>query len=76
MPTAEWRNRDRVEYAKLETAAPAYVDDSYYYWAFCEKCKRTARLSLVKLRARLGDDFRSRTFGGACAVAVVDRATS
>jgi hypothetical protein len=46
-----------MEHAKLETAALAHVDDSYYFGAFCGKCKHTARLSLVKLRARLGDDF-------------------
>jgi hypothetical protein len=46
-----------MEFAKLETAALAHVDDSYYYGAFCGKCKHTARLSLVKLRGRLGDDF-------------------
>jgi hypothetical protein len=46
-----------MKYACLETAALAHVDDSYYYGAFCGKCKHTARLSLVKLRARLGDDF-------------------
>jgi hypothetical protein len=57
MPTAEWRYRDRMEYAELETAALAHVDDDYYYGAFCGKCKHTARLSLVKLRDRLGDDF-------------------
>jgi hypothetical protein len=46
-----------MEYARLETAALAHVDDSYYYGAYCRKCKHSARLSLVKLRARLGDDF-------------------
>ena len=46
-----------MEYAKLETASLAHVDDSYYYGAYCRNCKHTARLSLVKLRARLGDDF-------------------
>ena len=46
-----------MEYAKLETAALAHVDDSYYYGAYCRKCKHSARLSLVKLRAHLGDDF-------------------
>jgi hypothetical protein len=50
----------RVEYAKLETAALAHVDDSYYYGAYCRKCKHHARLSLVKLRAHLGDDFPLR----------------
>ena len=47
-----------VEYARLETATLAHVDDSYYYGAHCRKCKHGARLSLVKLRAALGDDFR------------------
>lgn len=46
-----------MEYAKLATAALAHVDDSYYYGAYCDKCKHSARLSLVKLRAHLGDDF-------------------
>jgi hypothetical protein len=46
-----------MEYARLETAALAHVDDSYYYGAYCGKCKHTARLSLVKLRERLGDCF-------------------
>jgi hypothetical protein len=46
-----------MEYAKLETAALAHVDDSYYYGAYCGKCRHAARLSLVKLRERLGDDF-------------------
>jgi hypothetical protein len=46
-----------MEYAKFETAALAHVDDSYYYGAYCRKCKHSARLSLVKLRAHVGDDF-------------------
>src|SRR3984885_884090 len=46
-----------MEFPKLETAALAHVDDSYYYGAYCRKCRHTARLSLVKLRAHLGDDF-------------------
>jgi hypothetical protein len=46
-----------MEYAKLETAALAHVDDSYYYGAYCRKCKHSARLSLVRLRAHLGDNF-------------------
>jgi hypothetical protein len=46
-----------MEYAKLETATLAHVDDRYYYSAYCRKCKHSARLSLVKLRASLGDDF-------------------
>jgi len=46
-----------MEYARLETAALAHVDDSYYYGAYCRKCQHSARLSLLKLRARLGDEF-------------------
>jgi hypothetical protein len=57
MFTGDRRYRERMEYAKLETAALAHVDDSYYYGAYCRKCKHSARLSLVKLRAHLGDDF-------------------
>jgi hypothetical protein len=46
-----------MEYANLETAALAHVDDSYYYGEYCRKCKHSARLFLTKLRAHLGDDF-------------------
>jgi hypothetical protein len=46
-----------MEYARYDTAALAHVDDSYYYGAYCRKCKHHSRLSLVKLRAHLGDDF-------------------
>jgi hypothetical protein len=46
-----------MEYARLETAALAHIDDSYYYRAHCRMCKHSARLSLVKLRAHLGDSF-------------------
>jgi hypothetical protein len=35
----------------------AHVDDTYYYGAYCRKCKHSARLSLTKLRAHLGDTF-------------------
>ena len=49
-----------MEDAKLETAALAHVDDSYFYGAYCRQCKHGARLSLVKLRAQLGDDFPLR----------------
>ena len=49
-----------MEYAKLETAALAHVDDSYYYAAYCRKCKHSARLSLVRLRERLGDSYPLR----------------
>ena len=46
-----------MEYARLETATLAHVDDSYYYGAYCRKCKHSARLSLSRLRAHLGDSF-------------------
>jgi hypothetical protein len=46
-----------MEYAKLKTATLARVDDSYYYGAYCRKCKHSARLSLIKLREHLGHDF-------------------
>jgi hypothetical protein len=46
-----------MEYAKVETAALAHVDDSYFYGAYCRKCKHAAQLSLVKLREHLGDTF-------------------
>ena len=49
-----------MEYAKLETATLAHVDDTYYYGAYCRACKHSARLSLVKLRSYLGDDFPLR----------------
>jgi hypothetical protein len=49
-----------MEYAKLETATLAHVDDSYYYGAYCRKCKHSARLSLTKLRVHLGDTFSVR----------------
>ena len=46
-----------MEFAKLETATLAQVDDSYYYGAYCRECNHSARLSLIKLRAHLGDKF-------------------
>jgi hypothetical protein len=49
-----------VEYAKLETACLAHVDESYYYGAYCRKCGHHARLSFIKLRAKLSDDFPVR----------------
>ena len=49
-----------MQYAKLETAALAHVDDSYFYGAYCRKCKHAARLSLENLRVRLGDTFSLR----------------
>jgi hypothetical protein len=55
--TADQRQRGAMDYPKLETAALAHVDDSHYYGAYCGKCRHSARLSLVKLRAHLEDDF-------------------
>jgi hypothetical protein len=49
-----------VEYAKLETACLAHVDETYYYGAYCRKCGHAARLCLLKLRTHLGDDFPLR----------------
>jgi hypothetical protein len=46
-----------VDYATLATAALAHLEDGYYYGAYCGKCKHAVHLSLVKLRAKLGDDF-------------------
>jgi len=46
-----------MEYAKLETASLAHVDDSYFYGAYCRKCRHAARLSLETLRKHLGDNF-------------------
>ena len=49
-----------MDYAKLETATLAHVDDSYYFGAYCRKCGHHARISLVRLRAHLGDTFAVR----------------
>jgi hypothetical protein len=46
-----------MQNAKLETATLAHVDDSYFYGAYCRKCKHAARLSLEKLRRHLGDSY-------------------
>jgi hypothetical protein len=46
-----------MEYARLETALLRDVDDSYYYAASCGSCLHASRLSLMKLRRHLGDDF-------------------
>ena|ERR1700722_7982257 len=57
MHTADSRSRGAMQYAKLDTATLAHVDDSYYYGAYCRRCKHSARLSLVKLRAHLRANF-------------------
>jgi hypothetical protein len=49
-----------MEYAKLETATLAHVDDTYFYGAYCRKCTHAARLSLEKLRQHLGDNVPLR----------------
>jgi len=46
-----------VEYAKLETATLAHVDDRYYFGVHCRSCLRSARLSLPRLRGLLGDEY-------------------
>src|ERR1700677_328788 len=54
-PQAVGRNVSAMEYASLETAALAHVDDTYYYGAYCRRCRHSARISLERLRAQLGD---------------------
>jgi ribosomal protein L37E len=49
-----------MEYAKLETACLAHVDESYYYGAYCRACGHHARLCLMTLRHRLGENFPLR----------------
>jgi hypothetical protein len=39
------------------SAKLADVDDSYYYGVSCQSCLREARISLMRLRAVLGDDY-------------------
>jgi hypothetical protein len=47
-----------VEPANFNTAKLADVDDRYYYYGVsCQSCMRSARLSLIRLRGLLGDDF-------------------
>jgi hypothetical protein len=48
---------DSSTYARLETATLKDVTDEYYYGCHCTSCLHTARLSLSRLRAHLGDDF-------------------
>ena len=47
-----------MEYATFNSATLADVDDSYYYAVDCRSCLRNARISLLRLRGLLGDDFR------------------
>jgi hypothetical protein len=51
-------------YATLETGLLKDVTDDYYYGCDCQSCSHTARLSLVKLRSRLGDDYPLKTIRG------------
>ena len=46
-----------MDYADYSTAKLADVDDRYYYSVSCQSCMRAARISLVRLRAVLGDDY-------------------
>jgi hypothetical protein len=40
------------------TAKLGEVDDTYYYGVNCSSCLRSQRISPVRLRALLGDDYR------------------
>jgi hypothetical protein len=40
------------------TAKLGEVDDTYYYGVNCPSCLRAQRISLVRLRGVLGDDYR------------------
>jgi hypothetical protein len=40
------------------TAKLCEVDDTYYYGVSCSSCLRAQRISLVRLCALLGDDYR------------------
>lgn len=46
-----------MDYARLEAAKLSDVDDTYYYGADCRSCLRSRRISLVRLRAVLGDAY-------------------
>lgn len=46
-----------MDYARYETAKLADLTDAYYFGVHCPSCLRSARLSLERLRAILGDDF-------------------
>ena len=46
-----------MEPTNFNTAKLANVDDRYYYGVSCQSCMRSARLSLIRLRDLLGDDF-------------------
>ena len=46
-----------MEPANYSTAKLAEVDDRYYYGVSCQSCLRSCRISLVRLRIALGDDY-------------------
>lgn len=46
-----------MPYPRYEDAKLGELDDRYYFAANCQACQHSARLSLVRLRAQLGDDF-------------------
>jgi hypothetical protein len=46
-----------VDHANYSTAKLTDVDDRHYYGVSCQSCMRKARISLVRLRAVLGDDY-------------------
>jgi hypothetical protein len=46
-----------VDHVNYSTAKLADVDDRYYYGVSCQSCMREARISLVRLRSLLGDDY-------------------
>jgi hypothetical protein len=52
-----------MDYPKLETALLKDVDDHFYYGANCRSCLHTSRLSLSKLRAQLGGNYRQFAAG-------------
>jgi hypothetical protein len=47
-----------MDYPGLGEALLGQVDDSFYYAASRTSCKHHARLSLVRLRQKLGGDYR------------------
>jgi hypothetical protein len=46
-----------VDHVNYSTAKLSEVDDRYYYGVSCQSCLREARISLVRLRSVLGDDY-------------------
>jgi hypothetical protein len=46
-----------MDHANYSTARLGDVDDSYYCGVSCQSCMRSGRLSLIRLRAMLGDDY-------------------